>query len=82
MCVVIPRGPTVHEERNQLFGFPGILTLRSLHKGACGEEDVHAERSTQDPIQGDPEGPGQREKGCGFEAAPNIVSCPPQMWRF
>lgn len=57
MFIVIPRGSRVHQERDQLFGVPGILTLPSLYEGTRGKEDVHVERSAQDPVQGDTEGP-------------------------
>ena len=61
MRIVDPRGAGVREERYQLFGFPGLLALRSLHERARREEDVYAERSAQDPVQGHSKGSGERE---------------------
>lgn len=58
MRAVVSRRPRVHEECDKLLGLSGILALRSLHERGCGEEDVHIERSAQDPIQGNPEGSG------------------------
>lgn len=76
MHVITSCGARVYEKCGQLFGLPGILALRSLYERTCREEDVHAERSAQDPVQGDAEGSGQREEGWGFEAATDVVSRP------
>lgn len=58
MRVAVSRGPGVHQECDQLLGFPSVLALRSLHERACGEEDLHVEGSAQNPIQGHPESSG------------------------